>query len=367
MRLPSWQRQCSVSGTDRQHPRATSSVRMCSLDVPFCDRDACVALSVAATLVEHARYRWRLAQWKLLYCSFRDVDYQPEHKEYCALRLVDGDMLIMGGLEQSREGGLVNDVWRSSNDGETWVRVCAPRQPAMWSPRGSSTAVVLPGGDVLLMGGYDEHSRLSDVWRSADGGATWTEVCHAAPWGNRSSHVSVVLADGTVLVMGGSGNGACDDVWSSADGGATWTQVCEHAGWSGRRAFAAVVLANGDIVIMGGKGSDSAGSNDVWKSSDGGATWTEVCGAAPWCERFGHAAVVLSNGNIVMLGSAKHDDAWWSADGGVTWTEAAYAAPWSQGAGFAAIKTVADDILVFAGHCAYRPFMWQCTMGDAQS
>jgi hypothetical protein len=49
-------------------------------------------------------------------------------------------------------------------------------------------------------------------------------------------------------------------------------------GLKGRNRHSSVVLSNGSILVMGGEaGTENYSflvSNEVWKSSDGGATWT---------------------------------------------------------------------------------------------
>ncbi len=50
----------------------------------------------------------------------------------------------------------------------------------------------------------------------------------------RFAHSSVVLSDGAVLVMGGYDNiSSKNDVWKTADGGASWIKVTSSAGWTG--------------------------------------------------------------------------------------------------------------------------------------
>jgi hypothetical protein len=60
------------------------------------------------------------------------------------------------------------------------------------------------------------------------------------------------------------------DVWASSDGGLTWTQVCAVAQWEGRQGQACIELA-GYVFLMGGNGGGgSRRFNDLWKSKDCG-------------------------------------------------------------------------------------------------
>ncbi|MEI6841917.1 MAG: hypothetical protein WCK53_11660, partial [Methanomicrobiales archaeon] len=56
----------------------------------------------------------------------------------------------------------------------------------------------------------------------------------------------------------------------------TWTQVTTNAGWQARFGQSAVALPDGSIILMGGANYPAtAAFNDVWRSTDDGATWTE--------------------------------------------------------------------------------------------
>ena len=45
----------------------------------------------------------------------------------------------------------------------------------------------------------------------------------------------MVLSDGSVLVMGGYDGIRRNDVWKTVDGGASWTLVTSSAGWTGKK------------------------------------------------------------------------------------------------------------------------------------
>jgi hypothetical protein len=158
-------------------------------------------------------------------------------------------------------------VWRSTDNGATWTQVTAH---AGWSARHSFGSVVMPDGSILLMGGYDSTGRTGvkdDTWRSTDAGATWTQV-NAGAWEGRYDFSSIVMPDGNVLLMGGANTiTRMDDMWQSMDNGATWTQVTAHAGWQARYGQSSVVLPDSSIVLMGGTayGSDGGDLNDVWR------------------------------------------------------------------------------------------------------
>jgi hypothetical protein len=43
-------------------------------------------------------------------------------------------------------------------------------------------AVSLPDGSLLVLGGYSGEVLMKDVWKSPDGGATWSLMTADAPW-----------------------------------------------------------------------------------------------------------------------------------------------------------------------------------------
>ena len=104
--------------------------------------------------------------------------------------------------------------------------------------------------------------------------APWTEMNASSGWTGRYDHSSVAMPDGSIVLMGGYDGTYKNDVWRSTDNGSTWTLANSSAGWTGRYDHSSVVLPDGSIVLMGGIGSGYIRKNDVWRSTDKGATWT---------------------------------------------------------------------------------------------
>jgi PKD repeat protein len=233
----------------------------------------------------------------------------------------DGSIVLMGGAD----GIFKNDVWRSTNNGTTWTQVSAS---AGWSPRGYHSSVVMPDGSIVLMGGGTYSSWTNDTWRSTDKGATWTQMNASAGWSARNGLSSVAMPDGSIVLMGGGSN----DVWRSIDNGATWTLVNASAGWSPRSGQSSVLMPDGSIVLMGGQSSTQ--KNDVWRSTNNGTTWTLMNASAGWSPRSFFPGVVMPDGSIVLLGGTNgaypyYNDVWRSTDEGATWTQVSASAGWS--------------------------------------
>jgi hypothetical protein len=124
------------------------------------------------------------------------------------------------------------------------------------------------------------------------------------------------MSDGSIVLMGGggfTGRNIKNDTWRSTDNGATWTQLTASAGWTARAGHRSVLMQDGSIVLMGG--ADVGGvKNDVWRSTDKGATWEQVNASAGWSARKDFNTVGLPDGSIVLMGGigggARMNDVW---------------------------------------------------------
>ena len=135
-----------------------------------------------------------------------------------------------------------------------------------------------------------------------------------APWAlvnvgwvaGKNGHSSVMLPDGSIVVTGGNAGGNLrNDTWRSADNGVTWTQANPGARVDSKRRAHQCGDA-GRQHRPDGRFHDSGGfdpdKNDVWRSTDNGATWTQMNASAGWSARVDHSSVALPDGSIVLMG-----------------------------------------------------------------
>lgn len=151
-------------------------------------------------------------------------------------------------------------VYLSEDEGANWRRLNFPRHFL-----GTVRAVSFDPSDarVLLAAVNGEQSGFGGVWRSVDGGETWTlpgtiqgaSAEALARWGRDPK---VVLA------------GTHQGVWRSEDGGATWARISQP--WNHEmRVVTAVALDPGSRDVI------YAGTPHLpWKSADGGKTWNSI-------------------------------------------------------------------------------------------
>jgi hypothetical protein len=83
----------------------------------------------------------------------------------------DGSIVLMGGFD----GGIKNDVWRSTDNGVTWTPQTGS---AGWSARYGHSSVAMPDGSIVLMGGYDGGGYKNDVWRFTAAGSSAQHTVH---------------------------------------------------------------------------------------------------------------------------------------------------------------------------------------------
>jgi N-acetylneuraminic acid mutarotase len=214
----------------------------------------------------------------------------------------DGSIVLTGGSSDTVPS--YNDVWRSTDNGATWTEMTAD---AGWSGRNGLSVVATPDNSIVLMGGNDFNGDKSDIWRSTDDGATWTEMNPHAGWPPRSYQSSVAMQDGSIVLMGGVGDtnnniSHYNDVWRSTDDGATWTEMNPHAGWPPRLYQSSVAMQDGSIILVGGEDTGGRHPDNVLRSTDYGATWVEITAHAGWSGREGQSIVAMPDNSLVLMG-----------------------------------------------------------------
>lgn len=146
-----------------------------------------------------------------------------------------------------------------------------------------------------------------------------------ATMGGRIDDFAVVESDPDIIYVGSASGG----VFKSVNGGTTWEPVFDHEATS---TIGDVALAPSDpqIVWVGtGEANNrqsSSWGNGVYKSSDGGATWQHM-GLAE-TEHIGRIVIDPRDPNIVYVaaggrlwGANKERGVYKTSDGGKTWTQ----------------------------------------------
>ena len=256
-------------------------------------------------------------------------------------------------------------VWRSLTASSSWV------------PRDGAGLLELDG-DLYLLGGWNvlewaSPSTVSEVWKSTDGGRTWTQLADA-PWDSRHS-AGWVVGDGKIWVVGGDANSTFyqRDVWYAEPdglGGLNWTQAtADAAPLTDGRVLHQVFWHDDKLWIVGGQTLDEAATSDtstkvgsvyyddVWSSPDG-VTWTLVSSGNAWSPTASIIGAPVRDGFMWLIGGGAYDtegnprvyknDVWKSADG-VTWTEVPQTVAFPERM-YNAVEVVNDHFVVVAGY-----------------
>ncbi len=175
------------------------------------------------------------------------------------------------------------------------------------------------------------------VWKSNDAGARWTPIFNGEASASIGA-IAVAPSDPNVLYVG-TGEGALrgditwgEGVYRSGDGGKTWT----HVGLEDTRQIGAVIVdpADPNIVLVAaiGHAFGPNGERGVFRTTDGGKSWTRVLykdadtGAIdvtfdPHDARIVYAALWQVRRQPWSFSSGGAGSGLYrSSDGGVTWT-----------------------------------------------
>ena len=177
------------------------------------------------------------------------------------------------------------------------------------------------------------------VWKSTDAGATWHSVWDSQPSGSIGT-IAVSLSDPETVYVG-SGEGlqrpdlsTGDGVYKSTDGGATWT----HLGLSDGQQIGQIAIdpkdANRVFVAVTGHPYGPNEERGLFRTIDGGKTWKKILYVN---DKTGASEVQIDpqNPKIVFAGMWQRQEAPWengswigadgglfrSTDGGDTWTK----------------------------------------------
>lgn len=184
------------------------------------------------------------------------------------------------------------------------------------------------GNDTVWVAGYSQFSvpaanRTTNIFRSYNGGNTWTAI-GGFPTGTTAPNLSKIsFASRNVGYIAGTRNG----IYKTTDAGTTWTSINPFPSLNeGPTGFPNAFITYTEIqaldentVFAIGNMFTSTGVKRVYKSTNGGTTWTDITGNIPTLFPVGNLiGLVMSDANngYVTAGSALFK----TTDGGTNWT-----------------------------------------------
>ena len=224
-------------------------------------------------------------------------------------------------------------VWKTENAGTTWT--------SLFDGQGSYSIGSLgadPSAPNRIWVGTGEnhggrHNGFGDgIYKSDDGGATWEKKGLDA-----SEHISKIIVhpdDSNTVWVASQGPlwapGGERGVYKTTDGGDSWTNVLSAGAYTGAtdliiaprnpdRLYAAMWQHHRTVAAYVGGGPESG----LWKSDDGGDTWTELTTGLP-DGNMGKIGLAISPMDPDVLYAAieldlREGGVWKSTDRGASW------------------------------------------------
>ena len=207
-------------------------------------------------------------------------------------------------------GSVTGGIWKTTNAGGSW----APLNDFMgnlsvttmvMSPSDPNVIYAGTGEGVYLVQTFKDLIRGAGVFKTTDGGATWTQLpaTSNSDW-YHVGRLAINPSDSQIL-LAATGTG----IWRSGDGGATWS----------RRTVEPMMDVN--FHPTDGTRCIASGSNGFGArySTDGGLTWNVVTGIP----NIGRIEVVYAKSNPTIVYASvdnKGGEAYISTDGGQTFS-----------------------------------------------
>lgn len=199
--------------------------------------------------------------------------------------------------------GLYNGggVYQTTDDGATFEQL-----GSMWSAEDVGVDFTDPERQTLVA---PQHER-TDIYRSVDGGSTWTDISGTLPADGGHAVATVVLDADTYLL--GLRDGRVPGVFRTTDAGATWTRVhpTEVTGEPIR-------AADGDLYWLIARGGG------LLTSADDGVSWTEIPSGS--IAPFTTSLIELPDGRFVSVSDSSLIA---SSDSGISWQTLGPALPY---------------------------------------
>lgn len=269
----------------------------------------------------------------------------PAQSPFDALRFRSIGPAVMGGRVHDIEAVPGNPaivyaatasggLWKSVNKGTTWTPVFDDQPVSTFG----DVALAPSNPEIVWAGTGEQNNRQSTSWgngvyRSTDGGKTWTHLGLAAT--RHIGRIRVHPRDPNVAYVAALGHlwapSPDRGVYKTTDGGTTWSKVLYVDTLTGVVDLA-MDPTNPDVLYAAayqrlrrawGFNGGGPGSG-IYKTSDGGRTWTRLSSGLPTGDK-GRIGLALAASNPRVLNAivehAGEGGVYRSEDAGATWTK----------------------------------------------
>ena len=220
--------------------------------------------------------------------------------------MADGRVLVVGGsppMSPGTFGGCLRNSQLFDPATNTWTAPAATAQEHC-----GAALVRLDNGKALVVGapspvrGYPVNAAWAELFDPVTG--TWTVTGNQPT--QREAPAAAKLSDGRVLMTGGT---------SSADRFAAWLYDPTSNQWSTaapmispeRREHTMSTIANGVTIVVGGRSNAQTASSAGRDFTDRYANGAFGDGKPLLNRRWGHAAVVMASGDVMVIGGSHNN------------------------------------------------------------
>jgi hypothetical protein len=246
-----------------------------------------------------------------------------------------------GEPNNSLDSNYGRGILKSTNGGTTWTLEAGPfNQEAIdrivVDPANANIVYVavsvfsVNNGIVPTLG-------TAGIWKSTDGGTSWTNLTSGIPNLNPYDDFSDLVMDPTnsqtlYTAVGTYFGDTANGIYKSIDGGNTWSLAGNSAQGPGVGRISLAIAKSAPDTLYAGIANPNGGQLlEMLKTTNGGSSWSQLSGTPNYmgANGFGQGwydntvAVDPSNANIVYAGGSSNGgspDFIQSIDGGVTWT-----------------------------------------------
>ena len=202
----------------------------------------------------------------------------PRHIGVIAIDPFDSRHIILGGIgyaEVSQTGNDFGGMFVSTDAGVTFRRETFISEKNYWC----HSVVFHPTRKNTIYATFTEQGARSGIWRSTNGGKSWTQLTSGLPESARFGRTTLAISRSNPQVLFAFANdqlsGSMDlvlGVFRTGNGGNTWKEVGgSHFTEEGQISYGNTIVihpTDPDIVICGGV--------DLHRTRNGGRTWQQI-------------------------------------------------------------------------------------------
>ncbi|UCD23144.1 MAG: glycosyl hydrolase, partial [Gemmatimonadota bacterium] len=223
-------------------------------------------------------------------------------------------------------------IWKSTNKGTTWTPIFEHQPVSTFG----DLAIAPSNSDIIWAGTGEQNNRQSTSWgngvyRSDDGGQTWTHV--GLDETRHIGEIAVHPTDPNIAYVAALGNlwAPSDErgVYKTTDGGASWERVLFVDTFTGvvemvmdpgdpNTLFAATYQRQRRTWGLNGGGPGSG----IYRTTDAGASWTELTNGLPAGDKGRIGLAIAQTSGLILNATVEHaseSGVYRTEDGGDTW------------------------------------------------